>query len=318
MKRLVASSWAASTQSSYNSELKKWWGYCEEKGLSPHEPTFERALDFLVWLHDTQGANYSTIHNARSAMSALTPAQQEVSFGKDPLTSKVVKGMFRETPRIPRKVVVYDTNKVIRYFSQMPYDHELLLEGLTKKLTTLLCILSGQRSQSISKLYPAHMHQDDTVFTFFIPKMLKTTTPTFHQEPLEFHLFPQDEKTCIYRCLVEYLRRTNLIRENLPTEREEKHALILSYHPPHRPVKSATLARYVKETLGEAGIDITVFTTHSTRSASTSKANNMGLSLKDISKAAGWRGDSTFQKHYKFRVTKNFGTVLLNAAHDNS
>ena len=84
-------------------------------------------LIFWVWLHDTQAANYSTIHNARSAMSAFTPAQQEVTFGKDPLTSKVVKGMFRERPRIPRKVVVYDTNKVIRYFSQMPSDHELLL-----------------------------------------------------------------------------------------------------------------------------------------------------------------------------------------------
>ena len=117
---------------------------------------------------------------------------------------------------------------------------------------------------------------------------------------------------------MEYLNRTSLIRENLPTDKEEKHSLILSYYPPHRPVKSATLARYVKDTLGEAGIDITVFTTHSTRSASTSKANNMGLSLKDISKAAGWRGDSTFQKHYKFRVTKNIGTVLLNAALDNN
>jgi len=47
-----------------------------------------------------------------------------------------------------------------------------------------------------------------------------------------------------------------------------------------------------------AGIDITVFTAHSTRSASTSKANNMGLAIKDICKAAGWRTDSCFRKHY--------------------
>ena len=66
-----------------------------------------------------------------------------------------------------------------------------------------------------------------------------------------------------------------------------------------------------------AGIDITVFTTHSTRSASTSKANNMGLSLKDISKAAGWKGGSTFQKFYKFKVDKNFGTTLMQAAQNN-
>ena len=191
---------------------------------------------------------------------------------------------------------------------------ELLLEQLTKKLTTLLCILSGQRSQSLSKLYIQHMHKEDSVITFFIPKLLKTTTPTFHQQPLEFVYFPQDVNTCVYTCLVDYMERTRLIRENLPTNEDEKLPLILSYRPPHNPVKSATLARYVKDMLGEAGIDITVFTTHSTRSASTSKANNLGLSLKDISKAAGWRGESTFQNHYKFRVTKNFGSELLGAA----
>ena len=314
MKRLVASSWASSTKSSYNSELRKWEKYCADNALSPNQPTFELALKFLVWLHDKQGAKYSTICNARSAMSALTPAQQEVTFGKCPLVSRVVKGMFRERPRIPRKVLVYDTNKVIRYISHMPGNHELLLEPLTKKLTTLLCILSGQRSQSLSVLYLQHMHQEDDVITFFIPKMLKTTTPTFHQQPLEFMRFPYDVNTCVYTCLLHYIERTRLLRENLVTEGDEKLSLILSYRPPHNPVKSATLARYVKDMLGEAGIDITVFTTHSTRSASTSKANNLGLSLKDISKAAGWKGGSTFQNHYKFRVTKNFGAEILSAA----
>ena len=38
-----------------------------------------------------------------------------------------------------------------------------------------------------------------------------------------------------------------------------------------------------------AGINTTVFTTHSIHSASTNKANNIGLSIKDIQKAAGWK-----------------------------
>ena len=102
--------------------------------------------------------------------------------------------------------------------------------------------------------------------------------------------------------LQEYINRTTLIRENLedtPTE------LILSYAYPHKPIKSATLARYVLEFLGECGIDITVYTAHSTRKASTSKGNNMGLSLKDINKAAGWKGTCTFQKHYNLPIRKN-------------
>ena len=144
-------------------------------------------------------------------------------------------------------------------------------------------------------------------------KTLKNTEPGKHQEPLEFLLYPHNEKLCVVNCILEYKRRTELIRENLegtPTE------VVLSYAYPHKHVKSATIARYVKLFLGLAGIDITVFTAHSTRSASTSKANNLGLCLQDIKKAGGWRSNSTFRKFYKLPIHKNFGSTLLNGCDD--
>ena len=76
-------------------------------------------------------------------------------------------------------------------------------------------------------------------------------------------------------------------------------------------MNNQTIARYVKLFLGDAGIDTTVFTAHSTRSASTSKANNLGLSMKDIAKAAGWSTEHSFQRFYKLPVKKNFGNTLL-------
>ena len=50
------------------------------------------------------------------------------------------------------------------------------------------------------------------------------------------------------------------------------------------------------------GIDIIIFTAHSTWSAFISSANNMGLCIKDIKKAAGWSWDSTFRKCYNLPV----------------
>ena len=50
---------------------------------------------------------------------------------------------------------------------------------------------------------------------------------------------------------------------------------------------------------------------HSTRSSPTKKANNAGLSIKDIQKAAGWSSSSTFTKHYKLLLQKNFGSIIL-------
>ena len=65
------------------------------------------------------------------------------------------------------------------------------------------------------------------------------------------------------------------------------------------------------------GIDITIFTAHSTRSASTSTADNMGLSIKDIQKAAGWSGDSTFRKYYNLPVLKYFRSEIVNRFKNN-
>ena len=50
---------------------------------------------------------------------------------------------------------------------------------------------------------------------------------------------------------------------------------------------SITIARYVELFLWQADTDLTVFSAHSASSASTSKGNNLGLTLDDIPKA-GW------------------------------
>ena len=46
------------------------------------------------------------------------------------------------------------------------------------------------------------------------------------------------------------------------------------------------------------GVDVTVFGSHSTRSASTAHFKKKGLSMKEINKAAGWSSSKTFAKRY--------------------
>ena len=102
--------------------------------------------------------------------------------------------------------------------------------------------------------------------------------------------------------------RTGLLRENLEGTPQQ---LILSYVYLHKPVNSQTIARCVKLFLGRTGITISVFTAHSTRSASTSTANNMGLSIRDYKKTVGGSGDSTFPKYYNLLIEK-FCSEILN------
>ena len=279
------------------------------KDIIPTRATVNQGLEFLMYLFN-MGEKHGYIANTRSALSAILPITNTLSFGKLEIVKRFMKGVFRKRPSFPRYVVMYDANIVLNYIASLPPNEHLLLEELTKKLCTLLCLLSGQRAQAIPALSLSMCHRDpySKEYTLYIDRVMKTSTPNNHVKPVVLEAFSEDPKLCIVQCLDEYIERTRLIREN--TCDDGNMQLILSYHT-FKPVEKATIARYVKTFLGEAGIDITVFTCHSTRSASTSKANNLGLSFKDIAKAAGWKSESTFQKFYNKPLRKTLGRVLL-------
>ena len=54
----------------------------------------------------------------------------------------------------------------------------------------------------------------------------------------------------------------------------------------------------MKNTIFSAGIDIDVFKAHSTCSASSSKAKQVGTPYTEILNRGSWKGANTFAKHY--------------------
>ena len=69
-----------------------------------------------------------------------------------------------------------------------------------------------------------------------------------------------------------------------PLRSEKTKQLLISYIRPHNPMSVNTVSHWVKEFLRPTGIDTSIFTGHSTRAASTSKAKQVGLSLPEILK----------------------------------
>ena len=62
----------------------------------------------------------------------------------------------------------------------------------------------------------------------------------------------------------------------------------------------------------QAGVDITTFKTHSTRSASTSAAYNAGILVTNIMKAADWKRATTFKRFYHKPIkNSSFGQSTL-------
>lgn len=81
--------------------------------------------------------------------------------------------------------------------------------------------------------------------------------------------------------------------------------LLISYTKPLKPVTNSTVARWIRSTLQDAGIDVSIFSAHSSRTASTSYSANAQLPLANILKAGGWANARTFAKHYKKPISGN-------------
>ena len=78
-------------------------------------------------------------------------------------------------------------------------------------------------------------------------------------------------------------------------------------------MSSSSIARWLKQGLEDAGIDTSIFTGHSTRGASSSKAASSGVTVSDILQAADWSSEGTFQRFYHRQPSDKsaFGKAVL-------
>ena len=217
--------------------------------------------------------------------------------------------MFRERPTLPRYSTTFDVDIVLRYLTTLPSPYAVPLKELTHRVATLLCILSGQRSQTLGCLSIDFMDLNNDKVSFLIPDLLKQSRPGYHQQPLEFEAYPYNVNLCPVTNVRAYLKMTD--------EYRQKGKFFVSFAPPHQTIQSKSIARWIILFLQESGVDTTLFKTHATRSAATSKAFKSGMSLSDIGRAAGWKSTSVFQTFYNKPISNNLGTKILTSRSSN-
>ena len=172
----------------------------------------KEGADFLSHLCE-RGEKYGYIAGARSALSSILPVVRGFTFGKHEVVSRLLRGAFKVRPSFPKNVVTWDPHIVLEWMVKLGRNEELLMADLTGKLCTLLCLLSGQRAQVVPALDTQFMLAEKSRYIFDVRKILKPTKPSKHIPPLEFFVFPEEEKLCIVKCLDEYLSRTHVMRE---------------------------------------------------------------------------------------------------------
>lgn len=279
------------TMKQYDSCLKKWYNFCFSKNIDIFGASINDAILFLTTLFDS-GAQYGTLNSCRSALAFIMI--EKVS--ENEAVKRFFKGVFRLRPPLPKYNTTWDTSKVLNILSSWYPNDSLGLDKLSRKLVTLLSLVTAHRMQTLAKININNIQIQADKITIKIPDIIKTSKIGTVQPNLILPFFREKPDICPVLTLLAYLDLTSSLRGNVDS-------LFIGVRKPHKLVSAQTLSRWVKTTLGECGIDISIFTAHSTRHAATSKAHKLGINLETVRKTAGWSGSSqVFMKFYNRNV----------------
>nr|XP_034827092.1 uncharacterized protein LOC117984575 [Maniola hyperantus] len=299
---VMINSLSDNTYRQYDTCIRPWLEFCRQNDYDYSDTNVIVILDFLTKVFD-KGAKYGTINSYKSALSLLFP-----NLLDDYRIKKFMKGVFRSRPTQPKYNMTWDTDTVLSYLSEQWPHENLDLETLSKKTLTLLALVTAHRVQTLSQIKISNINVNNpNLITIKIPDLIKTSRPNLSQPFLKLPFFSENPSICPATCLKDYINKTNSIRET------NNDYLFISYKRPYKKLSSQRLSHWIKETLQKSGIDITIFSAHSTRHAATSRANRAGVNIDVIRSTAGWsQSSATFAKFYNREIINdNFARSIL-------
>lgn len=294
----MLASLAPGTLKQYGCSYKRWWEYCQKKNNDVYVTNIPQVIGFLTECF-SNGSNYSTLNTHRSALSLLINSK----IGNDENISRFLKGAYRQRPVIPKYTQTWDPEIVLNLLNKWT-TAELGFKKLSMKLVTLLALTTAHRTQTLASIKMTDIHFSSDRITILVSDLLKTSVATKTPTVLNLPYF-KTQSICPAKTLIAYIQRSSEIRgDNL--------YLILTSQKPFKRASSQTISRWIKEVLMESGIDTSIFSSHSTRHAATSKAKALGVSLDVIRKTAGWTNKSkVFAKHYDLPINEYMNETLL-------
>ncbi len=294
-------SWRPGTRKNYGCNLTKWYAFCELHGVSYIDPSIGEVLDFL-YNEYSKGLAYSTMNAIRSSLSQIIVIDNR-PVGQHPYVVRLLRSVAQERPASSKYNATWSINTVMQYLESLGSNNELSLELLTKKLLMLMAILSGVRGQIFNILNIDYMSKDENRVAFRIMGHTKTSKPGKATPDLVFRAYPHDPSLCVLLCLNEYLVRTDKYRKKTDNREDDIKLLFLTHGKPNCAASRSTIARWFREVMEAAGINMNIFSSHSVRTASVS-AGSTRLPRQTILKAGGWTSATTFSKFYKKTILK--------------
>ncbi len=194
--------------------------------------------------------------------------------------------------------------RFLTYLKTLSPLSDLSLLQLSRKLVTLFALSTGQRAQTIHLFDVRNIECSEKCIKVRIGDPLKQTRPQKHLPELCVASYTADKNLCVVHTYKHYIDRTAELR--LGTQ------LFIRTQKPHSWVSKVTISHWIKQVLTDAGIDMSIFSPHSTRSAACSAAATV-VPIDTVLRTAGWSSENTFRKFYNRQVATDgkFGEAVL-------
>lgn len=276
--------------------------FCAQQQVDKINPSLGDIISFLTELYES-GLGYSAINTAKSMLSSMFSVIHKRNIGVEPLVQRFMKGIFHMKPSVPKTLFTWDVKTVLRFLGDLE-NNQLTLRLMAIKLATLLILVTGQRCQTLHLMRIDNMEFGDNYVKLRIGDLLKQSKPGKHLAELYLDSFHTNENICVVKVLKIYLKLTQKLRSGSE--------LFIISQKPYSPATKNTIAKWIKLCLKLAGIDMTLFTPHSTRGAASSAAFKK-VSVDTVIKTAGWAKDCTFRKFYNRPITNDasFSKAIL-------
>ena len=140
-------------------------------------------VEFLSYLFKN-GAGYSAVNTARSALSTFLVNEYGLTVGNSIMVKRLMKGIFEIKPPLSRYKVIWDVNIVLEYLRNFSADADLPLYMITYKLVMLLALTTRQRAQTLHAISIEDIKISANLIVIPIRTLLKHSRQRGHKTAL--------------------------------------------------------------------------------------------------------------------------------------
>ena len=311
---MAASVRPESSGRSYNYLVNIYMKWCGSlfPPVDPFTAPITVVANFLAWVHKERDLGQSAVASFRSAISKIHVGVGDLPIGKSGAISNLIKGVGNSDPgrksRRARYADTWDVQPVLEALAKLHPPSTLSNIDLAAKTLALVALATISRSSTLSLLsrsfsFLENSNEDDEsqLFIKFLPAAKEKTN--ILRTGLFIPQLSEDEALDPVYYVAAYKSR-------FPSEVDEdgqegELPLWVSSKKPHAPVKSVTLASWLRRAMEKGGVDTAKYKAHSLRSAAPAHfKKNKALSLKQILTRGGWKisaegSSSVFIKFYQ-------------------